>query len=101
MLGGLIAILVLLLFLKDLRSTLIIGISIPISIVTTFFLMYRTGTSLNIISLGGLALGVGMLVDNAIVVLEAIFKRREAGAGAFEAAARAAPRSVAPSSRRP
>jgi HAE1 family hydrophobic/amphiphilic exporter-1 len=86
MLGGIIAILVLLLFLKDLRSTLIIGISIPISIVTTFFLMYRTGTSLNIISLGGLALGVGMLVDNAIVVLEAIFKHREAGESALEAA---------------
>jgi HAE1 family hydrophobic/amphiphilic exporter-1 len=86
MLGGVIAILVLLLFLKDLRSTLIIGISIPISIVTTFFLMYRTGTSLNIISLGGLALGVGMLVDNAIVVLEAIFKHREAGASTLEAA---------------
>ena len=85
-LGGLIAVLVLLLFLKDLRSTLIIGISIPISIVTTFFLMYRTGTSLNIISLGGLALGVGMLVDNAIVVLEAIFKHREAGESALEAA---------------
>lgn len=85
-LGGAIAILVLLLFLKDPRSTLIIGISIPLSIVTTFFLMYRTGTSLNIMSLGGLALGVGMLVDNAIVVLEAIYKRREAGASAFEAA---------------
>jgi HAE1 family hydrophobic/amphiphilic exporter-1 len=84
--GGLIAILVLLLFLKDLRSTLIIGLSIPISIVTTFFLMYRTGTSLNIISLGGLALGVGMLVDNAIVVLESIFKHREAGESALDAA---------------
>ncbi len=86
MLGGGIAILVLLFFLKDPRSTLIIGVSIPISIVTTFFLMYRTGTTLNIMSLGGLALGVGMLVDNAIVVLEAIFKRREAGATPFEAA---------------
>jgi HAE1 family hydrophobic/amphiphilic exporter-1 len=86
LLGGGIAVLVLLFFLKDPRSTLIIGISIPISIVTTFFLMYRTGTTLNIMSLGGLALGVGMLVDNAIVVLEAIFKRREAGASAFEAA---------------
>jgi HAE1 family hydrophobic/amphiphilic exporter-1 len=84
--GGGIAILVLLLFLKDARSTLIIGVSIPISIVATFFLMYRTGTTLNIMSLGGLALGVGMLVDNAIVVLEAIFKRREQGAGAYEAA---------------
>jgi HAE1 family hydrophobic/amphiphilic exporter-1 len=85
-LGGIIAIVILLFFLKDPRSTLIIGISIPISVVATFFLMYRTGTTLNIMSLGGLALGVGMLVDNAIVVLEAIFKRREAGASAFEAA---------------
>lgn len=86
LLGGAIAIIVLLLFLKDPRSTLIIGVSIPISIVATFFLMYRTGTTLNIMSLGGLALGVGMLVDNAIVVLEAVYKQREAGKGAFEAA---------------
>ena len=86
LLGGAIAMLVLLLFLKDPRTTLIIGVSIPISVVATFFLMYRTGTTLNIMSLGGLALGVGMLVDNAIVVLEAIFKHREAGKGAFEAA---------------
>ena len=86
LLGGGIAILVLLLFLKDVRSTLIIGVSIPISVVATFFLMYRTGTTLNIMSLGGLALGVGMLVDNAIVVLESIFKHRETGATAFEAA---------------
>jgi len=86
LIGGAIAVLILLLFLKDPVSTLIIGLSIPISIVTTFFLMYRTGTTLNIMSLGGLALGVGMLVDNAIVVLEAIFKRREAGESPFEAA---------------
>ncbi len=84
--GGGIAILVLLFFLKDPRSTLIIGLSIPISVVATFFLMYRTGTTLNVMSLGGLALGVGMLVDNAIVVLEAIYKRREQGASAVEAA---------------
>lgn len=89
-LGGVIAIIILLLFLKDPRSTLIIGVSIPLSIVATFFLMYRTGTSLNIMSLGGLALGVGMLVDNAIVVLEAIYKKREEGLGAFEAARRGA-----------
>ena len=89
-LGGLIAVVILLLFLKDPRSTLVIGVSIPLSIVATFFLMYRTGTSLNIMSLGGLALGVGMLVDNAIVVLEAIYKRREEGLGAFEAARKGA-----------
>jgi HAE1 family hydrophobic/amphiphilic exporter-1 len=86
LLGGAIAIVVLLLFLKDPRTTLIIGVSIPISIIATFFLMYRTGTTLNIMSLGGLALGVGMLVDNAIVVLEAIFKHREAGKSALVAA---------------
>jgi HAE1 family hydrophobic/amphiphilic exporter-1 len=86
LIGGGIAILVLLFFLKDPRTTLIIGISIPISIVATFFLMYRTGTTLNVMSLGGLALGVGMLVDNAIVVLEAIFKHREAGLAPFDAA---------------
>jgi len=85
-LGGLVAMAVLLLFLRDLRATFVIGLSIPISIVATFFLMYRTGTSLNVMSLGGLALGVGMLVDNAIVVLEAIVKRREAGADPLSAA---------------
>jgi len=83
--GGFFAMMVLLFFLKDLRSTLIIGVSIPISVIATFFLMYQTGTTLNIMSLGGLALGVGMLVDNAIVVLEAIFKRREAGVSPIEA----------------
>jgi HAE1 family hydrophobic/amphiphilic exporter-1 len=86
LLGGVFAVIVLLFFLKDLRSTLIIGVSIPISIIATFFMMYQVGTSLNIMSLGGLALGVGMLVDNAIVVLEAIFKRRQAGMSPIEAA---------------
>ena len=86
LLGGVLAMVVLMLFLRDLRATVIIGISIPLSIVATFFLMYQTGTTLNIMSLGGLALGVGMLVDNAIVVLEAIYKRREAGATPLEAA---------------
>ncbi len=86
LMGGAIAILVLLFFLKDLRSTVIIGVSIPISIIATFFLMYQTGTSLNIMSLGGLALGVGMLVDNAIVVLESIYRHREMGRPALSAA---------------
>jgi len=75
--GGLLAVLVLFVFLRDLRSTLIIGVSIPISIIATFILMYTRGVSLNVMSLGGLALGVGMLVDNSIVVLEAIHRRRE------------------------
>jgi HAE1 family hydrophobic/amphiphilic exporter-1 len=86
LLGGVIAVVVLLFFLKDISSTLIIGVSIPISIIATFFLMYQTGTTLNIMSLGGLALGVGMLVDNAIVVLESIYKKREAGLAGLAAA---------------
>ena len=90
LLGGLLAMIILYLFLKDAFSTLIIGLSIPVSIVATFFLMYRMGVSLNIMSLGGLALGVGMLVDNAIVVLEAIFSRRERGEGAMESAQKGA-----------
>jgi len=88
--GGIIAIFVLLLFLKDLRSTLIIAITIPISIIATFFLMYQFGTTLNVMSLGGLALGVGMLVDGAIVVLESIHKRREKGERGIEAAQKGA-----------
>jgi HAE1 family hydrophobic/amphiphilic exporter-1 len=77
LLGGGLAVLVLFVFLRDFRSTLIIGIAIPISIVATFILMLTRGVSLNVMSLGGLALGVGMLVDNSIVVLEAIHRRRE------------------------
>jgi HAE1 family hydrophobic/amphiphilic exporter-1 len=79
MLGGLLAIVVLFVFLRDLRSTLTIGFSIPISIMATFALMYQTDISLNIMSLGGVALGVGMLVDNSIVVLEAIDRHRKKG----------------------
>ncbi len=85
-LGGVFAIVVLLLFLRDGKSTAIIAVSIPVSVVATFFLMYQTSTTLNVMSLGGLALGVGMLVDSAIVVLEAIHRRREQGATAIEAA---------------
>ncbi|HEX9783802.1 MAG TPA: efflux RND transporter permease subunit [Opitutaceae bacterium] len=77
--GGLIAVVVLYVFLRNLLHTLIIGVTIPISIVATFAPMQMFGVSLNIISLGGLALGVGMLVDNAIVVLESIFRCREEG----------------------
>src|SRR5262245_21526433 len=88
--GGALSILIILLFLKDIFSTLIISVSIPISIIATFFLMYQTGTTLNVMSLGGLALGVGMLVDDSIVVLEAIFKRRERGESGAVAAQRGA-----------
>jgi HAE1 family hydrophobic/amphiphilic exporter-1 len=77
--GGLIAIAVLYLFLRNILHTLIIGVTIPVSIIATFAPMYMWDVSLNIISLGGLALGVGMLVDNSIVVLESIFRCREEG----------------------
>ncbi len=86
LIGGILAVLVLLYFLKNLRSTLIIGAAIPISVIITFFLMYSSNITLNIISLGGLALGIGMLVDNSIVVLESIQRYRENGAGLFDAA---------------
>ncbi len=78
-LGGLLAVLILFLFLRSVRSTLIVGISIPISIVATFAAMRLFDVSLNIMSLGGLALGIGMLVDNSIVVLESIARCREEG----------------------
>ncbi len=77
--GGLLAVLVLFLFLRDLRSTLIVGLSIPVSVLVTFAPLSLAGVSLNIMSLGGLALGVGMLVDNSIVVLESIHRCREEG----------------------
>ncbi|GAB4112709.1 MAG: efflux RND transporter permease subunit [Acidobacteriota bacterium] len=83
--GGLLATLILFLFLRDLRSTLTIGISIPISIMATFALMYQTDITLNIMSLGGVALGVGMLVDNSIVVLEAIDRHRKQGTALIQA----------------
>jgi HAE1 family hydrophobic/amphiphilic exporter-1 len=75
--GGGLAILFLLFFLRSLRSTLVISLSIPISIVTTFALIYFGGFTLNLMTLGGLALGVGMMVDSSIVVLENIFRRRD------------------------
>ncbi len=79
LIGGLLAVLVLFLFLGDVRSTLTIAVSIPVSVVATFMLMRLTDVTLNIMSLGGIALGVGMLVDNSIVVLESIHRGREAG----------------------
>ncbi len=84
--GGLLAILVLFLFLRSWKTTLIISLAIPISVVATFFLMFVSGISLNIMSLGGLTLGIGLLVDNAIVVLESIQRRRDGGMDEIEAA---------------
>ena len=83
--GGVLAIIVLFVFLRSLKSTVIISLSIPISIIVTFFFMFVSNVSLNIMSLGGLALGVGMLVDNAIVVLEAIDRYKRDGMSLSEA----------------
>ncbi|WP_339900751.1 efflux RND transporter permease subunit [Paraglaciecola polaris] len=77
MIGGLLAMLVLYLFLRNIWPTLIISISIPVSIIATFNLMYGNGISLNIMSLGGIALAIGLLVDNAIVVLENIERHKQ------------------------
>jgi hydrophobic/amphiphilic exporter-1 (mainly G- bacteria), HAE1 family len=90
LLGGLLAILVLYAFLRDARATFIIGIAIPVSVIGTFLLMYAANVSLNIMSLGGIALAVGMLVDNSIVVLENIVRRKEQGDGVLAAARRGA-----------
>ena len=84
--GGIFAIIVLYGFLRDSRSTTIVGIAIPVSVIGTFLLMYTNDVSLNIMSLGGIALAVGMLVDNSIVVLENIVRKREQGEGILEAA---------------
>jgi HAE1 family hydrophobic/amphiphilic exporter-1 len=85
-LGGILAILVILFFLRNFRSTLVIAFSIPISLICTFALIYFGGFTLNMMTLGGLALGVGMLVDNSIVVLENIYRLREAGESPTDAA---------------
>ena len=87
-LGALLAVLVMWVFLRRVAPTLIIGLAIPISVVVTFAPMFLMDVSLNIMSLGGLALGVGMLVDNAIVVLESITRCREEGDSLNNAAVR-------------
>ena len=85
-LGGLLAFGVLFFFLRDWRSPLILGLSLPLSIAIALFFLFLSGVTLNIMSLGGLALGTGLLVDNAVVVLEAIYRRRENGEEAFSGA---------------
>ncbi len=89
-LGGILAILVLALFLRDVKPTVIIAFSIPISVLFAMVLMYFTDITLNIISLSGLALGVGMLVDNSIVVIENIYRLRNQGVPAAKAAVKGA-----------
>ncbi len=84
--GAGLAILILLLFLKDIRPTLVIAVSIPISVIFAVVLMYFSGVTLNLISLSGLALGIGMLVDNSIVVIENVYRMRNEGLSARKAA---------------
>ncbi len=84
--GALLAVIVLLVFLRDFRATAVIATAIPISILATVALMYFNGFTLNVVSLGGIALGVGMLVDSAIVVLENIYRKRREGLAALSAA---------------
>ena len=84
--GGMLAILIIFLFLRDGWSTFVVALSLPASIVTTFFFMDQLGLSLNVMSLGGLALATGLVVDDSIVVLESIAKARERGLGILQAA---------------
>ena len=86
LIGGMLAVLVLMVFLRNIRSTLIISTAIPISIIATFVLLYFNNMTLNLISLGGLALGIGLIVDDSIVVLENIYRHRQNGLGLIDAA---------------
>ena len=86
LLGGAIAIFVILLFLRNVTSTVIIGLAVPISVIATFALVYFCGFSLNMMTFGGLALGIGMLLDNSIVVLDNIYHKRENGVNPYDAA---------------
>lgn len=88
--GALLAVVVLLLFLKDIKPTLVIACSIPLSVIVAVVLMYFTGITLNIISMSGLALGIGMLVDNSIVVIENIYRLRGEGFSIRQAAVQGA-----------
>lgn len=88
--GAVLAVLILILFLKDWRPTAVVACSIPISLITAVVCMYFSGITLNVISLSGLALGVGMLVDNSIVVIENIYRMRSEGYSAKEAAVKGA-----------
>ncbi len=88
LIGIILAVLVLSLFLRSAGSTIVVAAAVPVSLMATLFAMHFAGHSLNLLTLGGLALGAGMLVDNAIVVIESIFRRRSEGDSSEEAAAR-------------
>jgi len=84
--GGILATIILLLFLRNIRATLVIAAAMPIAVISTFTLLYFTGETLNMLTLGGLALGIGMMVDSSIVILENIYRHRETGIGLQNAA---------------
>jgi HAE1 family hydrophobic/amphiphilic exporter-1 len=88
--GGVLAIVILFLFLRNIKPTIIVGLAIPTSVIGAFMLMYFTGVTLNLISMGGLALGIGMLVDNAVVVIENIYRMISEGKSKREAATQGA-----------
>lgn len=88
--GGIVAIIVLFVFLRKIKPTLIVGMSIVVSVITAFVLMYLCGITLNVISMGGLAIGVGMLVDNSIVVVENIYRLRNEGLSRYKACVKGA-----------
>lgn len=90
LIGGAIAFLILLLFLKSFRATIVIGLSIPIALISTFTLMYFTGQTLNVLTLGGLALGIGMMVDSSIIILENIYSYKRRGYNLFDSATKGA-----------
>ncbi|AOT69712.1 efflux RND transporter permease subunit [Geosporobacter ferrireducens] len=90
MMGGILAVVVLYMFLRNLRTTFIIGVAIPVSVIATFILLFFNDITINMMTLGGLSLGVGMLVDNSIVVLENIYRYRQMGYSRVDAAVKGA-----------
>ncbi|OEH86706.1 multidrug ABC transporter [Desulfuribacillus stibiiarsenatis] len=84
--GGVFALIILYLFMRSLRSTLVIGLAMPFAVIATFTMLYFSGQTLNMMTLGGLALGIGMMVDSSIVVLENIFRHRQMGKNLIQAA---------------
>ena len=86
LIGGALAVIVIFLFLKKIKPSIIISVTMPLSVLSALLMLFVMGITLNMVSLGGLAVGIGMLVDNSIVVIEAISKRRDAGDNAFRAA---------------
>ena len=99
--GGLMSVLVLFLFLKSVRATLIAALSIPLSLIISFVFLYLTGDTLNLMSLGGLAVAIGLIIDDTVVVIENIARHLAAGRPATRPSIAPARRSAARSSARP